>query len=78
MTTPEENLEMTTSDEWRKWAERNAPYARIVGRVIIFNPDMDDPPSSEDMDDPPSSEDMAWHRLAYGNLYDEDDAEEKG
>ena len=48
MTTPEENLEMTTSDEWREWAERNAPYARIVGSVIIFNPDMDDPPSPED------------------------------
>ena len=53
----------------REWAERNAPYARIVGSVIIFNPDMDDPPAPED---------MAWNRLAYGNLYDEDDADEKG
>ena len=56
MTTPEENLDKTTSDEWREWAERNAPYARIVGSVIIFNPDMDDPPSPEDME---------WNRLAY-------------
>ena len=49
MTTPEENLEMTTSDELRKWAERNAPDARILGSMIIFNPDMDDPPSPEDL-----------------------------
>ena len=69
MTTPEENLEMTTSEELRKWAERNAPYARIVGSVIIFNPDMDDPPSPEDME---------WNRLAHEDLCDEDDAEEEG
>ena len=41
MTTPEENLEMTTSDELREWAERHAPDARIVGSMIIFNPDME-------------------------------------
>ena len=77
MTTPEENPEMTTSDELRKWAERNAPDTRIVGSMIIFNPDMDDPPSPED---------MAWNRLAHEDLLDEDeedlcdedDAEEKG
>ena len=32
MTTPEENLEMTTSDELRKWAERNAPDASHRGQ----------------------------------------------
>ena len=69
MTTPEENRDKTTSDELREWAERNAPYARIVGSVIIFNPDMDDPPSPEDME---------WNRLAHEDLCDEDDAEEEG
>ena len=69
MTTPEENLEKTTSNELREWAERNAPDARIVGSMIIFNPDMDNPPSPED---------MVWNRLAYEDLYDEDDAEEEG
>ena len=69
MTTPEENRDKTTSDEWREWAERNAPYARIVGSVIIFNPDMDDPPAPEDME---------WNRLAHEDLCDEDDAEEEG
>ena len=53
------------------------PTPRIVGSTIIFNPDMDDPPSPEDME---------WNRLAHEGLLDEDDedlcdeddAEEKG
>ena len=69
MTTPEENPERTTSDELREWAERNTPDARIVGSMIIFTPDMDDPPSPEEME---------WYRLAHEDLCDEDDAGEEG
>ena len=68
MTTPEENRDKTTSDELREWAERHAPDARIMGRIIIFAPDLEDRISPEEME---------WNCLAHEDLFDDDDEEEE-
>ena len=67
-TTPEENRDKTTSDELREWAERHAPDARIMGRIIIFAPDLEDRISPEEME---------WNCLAHEDLFDDDDDDEE-